>query len=352
MADRFLLLDYLTRTIIAEMPAVDSFSYSETLNKPGSWTTTIPLNTPISAADLYSSRAVFAFERAGILRWAGPILTARIDVENNAIALSGEGYMNYLRRRVLYVTMQFSGIDQLVIAKDLIDYAQSFGTPSNLGIVTTALTAITTVTRDRTYYSYEKKFIGELIEQLANVRDGFDFRLTPRWSNGPNSTMVIDFGVTYPSYGRPTGYVFDVAAHDVPTIDIDLTRLAFKVSAVGRGTGEDIPSVTLSKPSLIAASALLEDVVSAGDVSETGTLNDYAQRRLDLGSSPLIYPIVVLGTEDIGSFIPGDQVILNGSAGTLDIGGTYRIVEQKLDLPSSGPETLSLTLTPLAAWIE
>lgn len=353
MADRFLLLNYLTRQVVAELPAVDSMSYTETLNKPGSWSVTIPLSANVGADDLYTSRAIFAFERAEVLRWAGPLLTARVDVAAGTVALSGEGYMNYLRRRILWSTKTYTATDQLLIVKDLIDYAQNtFGTPGNLGITTTALSAITTKNRDRTYYWYEKKKIGELIEQLSNVSDGFDFRITPRWSSGPNSTMVLDFGVTYPAVGRNTGYVFDLAAVEVPTVDVDLTRLAFQAGAVGLGTGEDIPSTTLARTALIPSNALLEDVVSVGDVSSATSLVDYARRRLDLGQAPLIYPKVVLGADDIGTFIPGDRVRCLGTTGVLDIGGTYRIVEQTFKLPADGPETVSMTLAPLAAWSE
>lgn len=353
MADRFLLFDYLTRTVVTELAAVDSFTYTETLNKPGSWSATIPLASTVGADDLYSSRAIFAFERAEILRWAGPILTARVDLGAGTVALSGEGYMNYLRRRVLYQTKTYAAVDQLLIAKDLIDYAQThWGTPGDLGIVTTALTTITTQARDRTYWYYEKKLIGELIEQLAAVRGGFDFRLTPRWTNGPNSTMVLDFGVTYPSFGRETGYVVDVNAHNLTAVDVDLTRLAYAVTASGQGTGEDIPSVSVSNPALIAVNAVLEDAIAVGDVTGIPVLTDYANRRLDLGSTPLIYPTFAFTATDIGTFIPGDQVIVVGSTGVLDIGGIYRIAEQAFDLPASGAESLKLTLAPLRAWSE
>lgn len=353
MADRFLLLNYLTRQVVAELPAVESMTYTESLNKPGSWAATIPLTADVDADDLYSSRAIFAFERAELLRWAGPLLTARVDLARGTVELSGEGYLNYLRRRVLYVTKTYTATDQLLIVKGLLDYAQqTFGTPGDLGITTTALSSTTTVNRDRTYWWYERKKIGELIEQLANVRDGFDFRLTPRWSSGPNSTMVLDFGVTYPALGRDTGYVFDLAAHDFTTIDVDLTRLCYQCAVSGLGTGEDIPSTTRSRTSLISVNALLEDAISVGDVTETATLYDYAGRRLDLGSTPLIYPTVMLGADFLGTFIPGDRVRCVGSTGVLNVGGSYRVVEQTFTLPAEGPETLSATLAPIAAWSE
>jgi hypothetical protein len=303
MADRFLLFDYLTRTAIAELPVVDSISYTETL-----------------------------------------------DVDAGTIDLSGEGFMNYMRRRVLYSTRTFVATDQLAIVKNLIDYTQGL-TSGNMGIDTTPLATMTTVARDRTYFDYEKKKIGEAIEQLAEVRDGFDFRLVPRWTNGPNSRYVLDFEVIFPALGRDTGYTFDVVAHDVTNVEVDLTRLAYRATAVGQGTGEDIPSVVLANDAQIVVNALVEDVVSVGDIIGTDTLSAHAQRRLDVGSAPLIYPNLVLDPSFLGSFIPGDRVHLVGGTGALDIGGVYRVAEQSFTVPAEGPEVLALTLAPLAAWL-
>jgi hypothetical protein len=357
MADRFLLVDARTRLVTAETDVVDGMQFTETLNAPGSWSATLPLRQPdgsaITAATLFNPKAIFAYERGEILRWAGPVITCRVDRAAGTVNLAGQGYLAYLRRRILWHTKTYTATDQLLIVKALIDYAQAtFGTPGDLGITTTALSAITTKNRDRTYFYYERKKIGELIEQLAAVRDGFDFRLTPRWSNGPNSQMVVDFGVTYPALGRQTGYVFDLNAAEMPTIDVDMSRIAYQVVATGLGSGEDIPSVAVSRASLISTNILLEDSVSAGDISVAETLTDHAKRRLDLGSTPLIYPNVVLPASELGTFIPGDQVKCTGSDGILDITGTYRIVEQSVNLPAEGPETLTLTLAPLAAWSE
>ena len=358
MADRFLFIDARTRLVTAELALVDSMSFTETLNSPGSWDATIPLRQPegsqVTGTMLRSPRTIFAYERGEILRWAGPILTYRADRSAGTIALRGEGYLNYLRRRVLYQTRTHAAVDQLAIVEDLLDYAAATaGDPGDLGIDTTALSAITTVARDRTFYGYERKFIGTLIEQLAAVRNGFDFRLTPRWSDGPNSEMVIGFDVTYPATGRTTGYVFDVGAAEIPFVDVDLSRIAYAVTATGLGTGEDTPASSQNRFAMIAGELLLEDVVSVGDVSESSTLTDYALRRLDVGSTPLVYPTVVLPAADLGTFIPGDQVSCIGEAGALDdITGAYRIVEQKLSLPAEGAETLTLTLAPLAAWSE
>lgn len=351
MADRFLLLNYLTRQVVAELPAIGSMSYTETLNKPGSFSCTIPISSDVGADDLYSSRAIFAFERAELLRAVGPILSARIDPGAGTIALAGEGHMNLLKRRILWTTKTYSGIDQLLIVKDLIDYAQNtFGTPGNLGITTTALTAITTTNRTKVYYWYERKKIGELIEQLSETENGFDFRLTPRWTSGPNSTMALDFGVTYPKSGRQTGYVFDVNAVDITAIDVDMSRFAFQAVASGSGTGEAIPSVSVINSPRISTNALLEDAITIGDESSLINLRDYGNRRLALGQTPLLFPTIRLTSEYLGAFIPGDQVRFVGSAGVLDITGTYRIVEQTFSLEADGEESLTITLAPLAAW--
>lgn len=356
MTDRFLLFDARTRIAIAETEVVDGYSFTETLNAPGSWSATIPVDQPtgngISTETLITPNAIFAYEKGDILRFAGPIITYRIDRSSRKISLSGEGYLNLLRRRHLYVTKTYAATQQLAIVADLLAYAAGTADPyDGLGIDVTELSA-TTQARDRTYWSYEFKSIGTLIEQLAAVNGGFDFRLIPQWTNGPNSTMVIRFGVTYPALGRDTGYTFDLNAVEIVSVDIDLGRFVNRATATGLGTGEDIPFVTVANAGSVAANITLEDVVSVGDVSEGATLTDYAKRRLAIGAVPLVYPTVVLGGERLGDFIPGDRVSCIGADGVLDISDIYRITDMKYDLPASGPDTLTLTLVPQAAWEE
>lgn len=352
--DRFLLFDVRTRRAIAETEAVGTFSFTDTLNAPGSWSATIPMDQPhgsgITAATLITPNAVFAYERGEILRSAGPIVTYRVDRRARTISLSGEGWLNLLRRRRLHITKTYAATDQLAIARDLIDYTQTTSDVyDNLGIDLTE-TFATTVARDRTYFGYEYKSIGTLVEQLAAVNNGFDFRLTPQWSAAPNSTLVVRFGVTFPALGRSTGYTFDLNAVEVTSVDVDMGRYANRATATGLGTGENTPAETVTNAVSLAANITLEDVVSQGDVSEGITLQEYARRRLAIGSVPLTYPTVVLPGERLGEFIPGDQVSCVGVDGILDISGEYRITEIKYDLPADGADTMSLTLVPQAAW--
>lgn len=354
MADRFLLFDARTRLAIAETEVVDSFSFTDTLNAPGSWEATIPMDQPtgsaITSATLITPNAVFAYEKGELLRSAGPIVSYRIDRDVRRIKLSGEGYLNLLRRRLLYETKTYVATQQLAIVADLLAYAAGTADPyDNLGIDTTELSA-TTVARDRTYYDYEVKSIGTLIEQLAAVNNGFDFRLTPQWTNGPNSQLSIRFGVTYPALGRDTGYAFDLNAVEIASVDIDLSRYANRATATGRGTGEETPRSTIANTASVAANITLEDVVTQGDVSEGITLDDYARRRLSIGSVPLVYPTVVLPGDRLGDFIPGDRVSCVGTDGILDVRGLYRITEMKYELNDGGHDELSLTLVPQAAW--
>lgn len=350
MGERFLIIDAITRTAQAELTVVESCSFGEVLNSPGSFKATIPLVMPvgslITSETIRPPRAVFAYEKDDVLVWAGPIWTHSYDLDAGTVELAGEGYLSYLRRRILRISATYTGIDQFAIAFDLIDKAQAAGN-GYLGISYTANPATSGVLRDRTYYSYERKHIGTLIEQLAAVQNGFDFRLMPRWSSGPNSTLVVDFLVTYPPVGRATDIVFDLGAVDFSTVTLDGTSLAFTVDAIGRGEGDSLPISTQTDSSLVIAYMALDDDISVSDVEDTATLAAYAQRRLLRGKAPIVIPKVQVGTEWLGRFVVGDQVRVRAAMGLLQLDAMYRIVAYDFDLPANGPALVTLSLSPL-----
>lgn len=351
MAWRFLVLDAMTRQAQAELSLVEDVTFSATINSPGAFKARLPLKqptgSPVSMSMLSPPRAVFAVERDGVLLWTGPIWTHEYDVEGGTLELAGEGYLSYLRRRTLRATKTYTTTEQINIAHDLLTYTQ--GQPrGDLGIVNAG--TATGRLRDRTYYYYERKRIGTLIEQLAAVQDGFDFEFRPRWTSGPNSTLAVDFITTYPALGRATGIVLDLGAVDVATVSLDGTQLAYSVDAIGRGMGDTIPISTQYNLATEAVNLTLDDDVSVGDVEDLTVLTSYALRRLNRGSAPIVIPTVKMGTDFLGTIIVGDQVRVRASYGLLQVDSTYRITGYEVSIPASGPEVMSLTLAPLEVY--
>lgn len=348
---RFLIFDIDTLEPQAELVAVgDTAPFGEMLNSPGSASVTIPL-VPSNAAALTPAmilppRAIYAVEKDDVILWAGPVITHDYNIANRTVTLACEGFLNYLRRRHLFNTQGFIGTEQTDIAIYLIDYAAAWpgGGPyyDTTGVVPTG------VNRDRTYYYYEHNSIGTLIEQLAAVNNGFDFRFVPSWTAGPNSALDIAFEVTYPATGRRTTIVLDLDSNaHVESVQMDATNLAYVAIIEGQGTGEDQHSAIINNEVAINANLRLEAVETHGDVIESSTLVSYAQARLNKGSTPMMVPKVTVSTDMLGEFITGDQVRVRADIGLLQLDDWYRITAWEAN-PHT--ERVTLTLAPLGVF--
>lgn len=348
---RFLLFDAVTRQPVAELDAIGDVSYVEELNDVGSFSCSIemdqPADSPVTMSLITPPRAVWAAEKNDVLLWAGFIWTHEYDDESGLIRLGGGDYLSYLLRRHLRLTMDFDQTRQEAIAWALINYAQGPETFGDVGIVDRS--QVSTVLRDRTYYWYERKNIGELIRQLAGVRGGFDFRLTPRWSNGPNSDLVIDFLAFTPPIGRETDIVLEAGSQiNVPGGTLDGTNLAYRVEAIGRGEGESTPIQGWLNSGLIQANLLLERIVTAGDVEQTTTLSDVAYTELQRSKTPVRLPRVETTDTDLLNYLQiGDQVRYRYKRGIVDLDSTYRTVSQEVTVGADGSEKMSMTLAPI-----
>src|SRR6266496_2368632 len=236
---RYLLADLKTVKPIAEIP-FESASYSHVLNAPGSFAGTLGLNQPASLYSVLSTtlnlgRVSLFVERDNVIVWGGILWTSSADIDAGTITFNGEGWHSYFRRRVVRAKKNYVQQDQTTqIAKNLIDYAQSISGGS-IGVDTTGVAA-TGVLRDRTYEAFERKFIGEAVEQLAAVDGGFDFRFDSSYVSG---NIVTRFLTSYPNTGRQTNFVLEVGAQLAGLgIKVDATSLATNVDAIGAGEGD------------------------------------------------------------------------------------------------------------------
>jgi len=102
--------------------------------------------------------------------------------------------MSVLNRRTIATDLVYTSERQENIAKALIDYAQGLS-GGDLSII--ANTVTTGVLRDRTYLAADLKPVGEAIEELAAVDDGFEFRFD--YVKAADSTMSPRFTTSYPA---------------------------------------------------------------------------------------------------------------------------------------------------------
>lgn len=350
-------------SVLGELP-VEMFSYTETMNGDGSWSTTMPLvtTTParltgevsalqLSEADILEGGTIVYFERDGSILWGGIVWSIDASVESNSLTVAGAGIHSYFRHRFIRVTTTYSAQDQLVIARDIIDDAQAIAN-GDIGVLTSE-TATSGVTRNRTYYGYERRNVADTIEQLAAVKNGFDFRYHTFRNAG---TITTEFRTTYPATGRRTEYVFELGSNiQLLSYRSSGGNLTNTVDAVGAGDGDDLLIETAQDPTGLASRPLLESVVSLPDVSVSNTLIEHAQRAIVRGSVPIKEITVRVFPDELpnlGSYIIGDQVFVKGSYGFVNLGSWFRITSLGVAVANNGTETVELTLVPLEVFDE
>ena len=207
----------------------------------------------------------------------------------------------------------FSQVDQFEIVEDLIAHLNEIREDIQIEVTYDALSG---VLRDRSYEMDKGKSIGEAIEQLALVEDGFEWAFVPV---GTVDDLTFRLILSYPQRGRSTGYRFDLFAkparsellplqdgsgapitddYDQPILVdyvVDQTRSSPNViggavgvtsadrvsrfTAIGPGEGVSQLVSHRSNPNLLGKMRLVERSNSWVDVVHQATLDGHAVRQ-------------------------------------------------------------------------
>jgi hypothetical protein len=363
---RLISADLVTGTRIAEI-SLQGLSYSARLNDVGTLSGTLQLPAPTSAANrtqaavlndaVDEARRSLIVERDGVIVWAGVVWLSPYEDTNQTRSVQAAELWSYFRKRVVDYSQTFAATDQLAIAQSLITKAQA-SSGGNIGVTVGAETS--GIVRDRIYNRYELKPVGEAVEQLAEVQNGFDFAIDPAWISG---ALVATLRLSYPRRGRnyrETGHVFELGRNMIKfEWPSDGTRAANKVWATGNGEGDAMLITSASDASQLAPVSsggagypLLETVFANKDVSVQSTLDAAAQGRLATTATPVVLPkITVRADVDpiLGSYITGDaaRIIIPPNVSPRFPNGldTYRrIVGWDVSVSDEGAEEIALIL--------
>lgn len=334
-----------------EIPFSD-VKYGDVLNRPGGFSATIPLRHPkATRANLDPGRTAIHVERDGNLRWSGILWAAQASVEAGTLSVAGQGWWSYFRGadgqrgRLLRITKTYTAVDQLAIARDLVNYAQAQA-GGNLGIIVGAETGGTL--RDQTWYHYERKNIGTTIEQLAARQGGFDFAIETGYDAG--GIIRKTFTLYQPRRGRVTPLIWELGVNlEGLAVGVDATKAANQLDALGNGEGDSMLIATVSDPSQLASYPLLEDVVALKDVSVPATLQGQAALRLAGEAEPVVSVGPLLARQAnpdtaLGTFITGDSVKVRGQDGWINVDELMRIQAIEVSVDKDGYEKVGVTL--------
>lgn len=373
----YLFCDLMTDTVLAELPLAD-VSYSTELNGIGTLRATIPYTDETAPLDPETAsqpgRTALYVDRDGVIVWAGIIWTRQPSGKYSKEIQAAE-FMSYYQHRYVKTTLstdssavlnpslvpagQVLYADQKYIMWSLMTYAhvQAGGNP---GISVDGLTAPPHgITRQATYYGFERPEIYKAISELAAADDGFDFGIDVGWTATTNNNPPKRYRrarTWYPRRGRTadeSGLVFvkggqgaSILSYDWPE---DGTASATEVSSLGAGTGEaKLSAVVQDTDRLASGWPLLEAVTSYDAVVDQAQLTGLANSELAAREQAQVQPTFEVSADTdpaFGSYSVGDEALFiidpepicpAGRSGVLRIVGIENTA-------AAGPERVRLT---------
>lgn len=326
---KLISLDVLTNVRVAEVPLSDlkwGWSYDSGLiigHISGTLTLPEATNTRTKAYAALLNDACTKYRRHLFLEKDGEVVCDGIiwgnvyEPESRSRQITAGSTVTYFNRRFIGGRQSFAGVDQLIIARTLI--AAALAEPNgNPGITMGAETCGRL--RDRTYESWDVKNLGEALEELCSLEDGFDLAIDCSW-NPATGAPIKTLRLHYPRRGRDlahSGHVFELGRNAVFEWP-EGAEMANRVYGIGQGAETDMLLVTRTdSASLSAGYPLLEGTYANKSVSDTQTLVDQTQADLDARTGGLELPrLIITSNRDpqLGSYIVGDACKVRAQPG-------------------------------------
>ena len=324
---------------------VDTISYTEELNRPGTATLSCPIQALSSdvkarlvALDLNPSEVRIYTDST--IAWAGEIQT--LQVQGQTLSLNVVGLLGYTFRMGVTADLTYSATDQFTIAKGLVDswQSQAFG---NYGIDTSTV-GTSGVVRDRVYLQKELHNIGQRLSELGAVLNGFDISVNP-------STRKLV--LTNPSAGTDLSASVFLDARNIDSASIAVSvapsDLVSDISATGTATTVAGVNTALysarNTAAVRAAYGRSWDSSTFDGVSDQTTLDGHSDAYLLARSTQMIQPgltVVARVGSNIGDFHAGDIVSYSYDAGLGYQTAVLRVAKLTVNVDNAGKQRLNV----------
>jgi hypothetical protein len=320
--------DAVTGRILADLPVRPS-TIGWTHNGAGSIN---DLTVPAQAfrglrsydVDLLMSpaRTALYVDLNGSLIWGGPLWKTLYDSATRAYTLSSAGWWDYWMRLLITEPVAFRNVDQFDIVRTLLTLTT--GQPGHIDLIMS--TADSGVTRTASYEQSELRRVGEVIAQLSDNLNGFEFRVDVRWGSSGLPERVLQLGSPRLGQVQPAAGLILEYREDPDTLErsgnvasyqwpMDGTTMATETWGMAQtDSGTAITSAATS-PALIAAGyPVLHQVLEGHDnVVLQATLDAYVLAQQQTAVAPQQIPSFVLdhaGDATIGQWLPGDDALV------------------------------------------
>lgn len=230
------------------------------------------------------------------------------------VDISGSSLESWFYRRLLDVDLDFTGDDQFEIARTLVEQAQIGWFPyvdsANLNIMTSSNNS--GVLRDRSYRLTEAASVGQRLEELANVDNGFEYFIST-YVDSDTNMRVRKFVMAKQLGSDISESVFSYPGSILSyEIDYDANEAATAFWARGDTISDDVTSASeplMTESPVLAGDYLenafphLDKVVNYSTVIVLDTLVRYATWWRDNRSGVFAVPVIEINTTDVPTII-------------------------------------------------
>lgn len=343
---RFMVTDLRTNKILDDIP-FQKVTYSNALSKAGSIVAEIQVNLDTKVHNLQTNTAPgktgLYVVRNGLPVWGGIIWKRQYSAPDRTLRIDGATFESYLFRRFQRSNFSWKREDQLIMARSIIgntfDQVKVNVASNNSGVY-----------RERNLYKYEFKTIGDELQTLSDLINGFDWNVDITLDDsGLNFNRDLKFyypkkGITKEdttiSFEYP-GIISDISYSE------DADTGANKVWAIGAGESEE----QLEKVAVDSSGGwpILEDVENYKDVVIPETLQTHANSDLVRLRTPIeIAEISIRADREpyLGTYSTGDwaRFVLKDLYFDPALTIYMRIIGYSVSVDEKGIERVKLTL--------
>ena len=307
---RVLVCDLRADTLLDVLP-LTGVSIEDYIGKAGSLSGTVPIPNRAMADRvrplLVPARTALWVERDRKIWWGGILWSVNpsSDERGNVSAEVQAGtFDTYLDHRIIRTTQRAKNVDQLDIARDLVDYAQNLP-GGNIGV--TFDTELSGVTRSRTFSATDQPTIRDALDKLATAENGFEWRIRCHRDESSGARVkLLDLG--HPTLTAEGADV--VLTHPGHVLNYSFPTDGTTVATVwqARGASNNSNQAAASKP-LLSSLLVAEDDIADGwprldgssdhtTVDDAETLDTYARAEAALARRPQVIPEITVRLDE------------------------------------------------------
>lgn len=229
----------------------------------------------------------------------------------------GASLESWLYRRIVDINFSFVNTDQIEIMRELVSGAQlgwpGFPHAPNLNI--TVQDGESGVLRDRSYFVAEAASVGQRLEELANVDNGFEYMIRTYINDLGGRSRELVWG--YPTLNHSTKniqffYPGNILNYEFSydTTDAATAFWARGDSIENDGTEDSVPLMTevpvLASDYLSRSWPHIDKVVDYPSVNQISTLEAYAAWWAQNNAGMTIIPSIEIRPDDATIFTPNE----------------------------------------------